>query len=297
MEKIPHKAGFVNIIGKPNAGKSTLMNALMGEKLAITTSKAQTTRHRIMGIWSGEDFQIVYSDTPGILENPSYELHRRMMEFVNVSLEDADIVLFVTDIFEKQDQADIIKRLKNLEVPIFLLLNKVDLAKPEQIAEKIEEWKKEVEFAEIVPVSALKNHNVSLLFDLVMKYLPEHEAYFPKDEMTDKSERFFAAEMLREKIFQYLKQEVPYSCEVQIESFKDEPNILRIGAVILVERDTQRAIVLGEKGSMIKKIGTEARLEMEKFFGKKVFLQQFVKVVPDWRNQKRRLEEWGYGGS
>ncbi|GAB4196933.1 MAG: GTPase Era [Thermoflexibacter sp.] len=292
MEKV-HKAGFVNIIGKPNVGKSTLMNVMVGEKLSIITSKAQTTRHRIMGILNGEDFQIVYSDTPGII-NPHYELHRAMMQFVNVSLEDADVILFVTDIFEKHDEEDVLKKLKTISAPILLLINKVDLAKQEQVEEKITYWTEVLNAKEVIPISALNNYNIEKVFDKILENLPEHPPYYPKDELTDRSERFFAAEIIREKIFMNYTKEIPYSCEVIVTSFKEEESIIRISAEILVERPTQKSIVIGKGGEKLKKVGTEARKDLEEFFQKKIFLEQHVKVEPDWRNKKNKLVSLGY---
>ncbi len=292
-----HKAGFISIVGKPNVGKSTLMNELVGEKLSIITSKAQTTRHRIMGMVNGEiegtPFQLVYSDTPGIIK-PMYELHSAMMEFVHGSLEDGDVILFVTDIFEKYDEEDAIERLKNTEAPIILVINKIDLATPEQIAEKIAHWKTVFEPAEILTLSALTKEGVDRLLPLIVKYLPVHPPYFPKDELTDKPERFFAAEIIREKILLNYKKEIPYSCEVVITSFKESDDIIRISSEIYVERATQRAILLGHKGERIKKVGMEARLDMEQFFAKKIFLEQYIKVEPDWRQKKAKVEGFGY---
>lgn len=292
-----HKAGFISIVGKPNVGKSTLMNELVGEKLSIITSKAQTTRHRIMGIVNGvmEDvpFQLVYSDTPGIIK-PMYELHNAMMEFVHGSLEDGDVILFVTDIFEKYDEEDAIDRLKKTDSPIILVINKTDLATPEQIEEKIAHWKSVFNPAEIRTISALKKEGVDELLPLIVRYLPQHPPYFPKDELTDKPERFFAAEIIRERILMNYKKEIPYSCEVVITSFKESDDIIRISSEIYVERATQRAILLGHKGERMKKVGTEARLEMEKFFAKKIFLEQYIKVEPDWRQKKAKVEGFGY---
>jgi GTP-binding protein Era len=292
-----HKAGFISIVGKPNVGKSTLMNELVGEKLSIITSKAQTTRHRIMGIVNGvmEDvpFQLVYSDTPGIIK-PMYELHNAMMEFVHGSLEDGDVILFVTDIFEKYDEEDAIDRLKKTDSPIILIINKTDLATPEQIEEKIAHWKSVFNPAEIRTISALKKEGVDELLPLIVRYLPQHPPYFPKDELTDKPERFFAAEIIRERILMNYKKEIPYSCEVVITSFKESDDIIRISSEIYVERATQRAILLGHKGERMKKVGTEARLEMEKFFAKKIFLEQYIKVEPDWRQKKAKVEGFGY---
>jgi GTP-binding protein Era len=298
MEQINHKAGFVSIVGKPNVGKSTLMNVLVGERLSIITSKAQTTRHRIMGILNGQhngtDFQLVYSDTPGIIL-PKYELHKSMMTFVHSSLEDADVILFVTDIFEQYDEDDVINKLARIDhVPVLLLINKIDLATPEQIEEKIAHWRERFPTQAIIPISALKQENVGKIFDSVIEALPIHPPYFDKEELTDKPERFFASEIIREKIFLNYKKEVPYSCEVVITSFKEEDKIIRIASEIYVERVTQRAILIGHKGESIKKVGTEAREAMEKFFGKKVFLEQFIKVEPDWRQKAQKLKSFGY---
>lgn len=294
-----HKAGFISIIGKPNVGKSTLMNALVGEKLSIITSKAQTTRHRIMGIVNGvhqgTDFQLVYSDTPGIIL-PQYELHKSMMEFVHGSLEDADVVLFVTDIFEKHDENDVIEKLYKTQAPIILIINKIDLATPEQVAEKIKYWQENFKASEILTISALNNQNLDVLFDKIITALPVHPPYYPKDELTDKPERFFAAEIVREKIFLNYKKEIPYSCEVVITSFKERDDMIVVRAEIYVERATQRAILLGHKGERIKQVGIEARQEMEKFFAKKIFLEQHIKVEPEWRNQRLKLEQFGYRG-
>ncbi|GGD79025.1 MAG: GTPase Era [Emticicia sp.] len=292
-----HKAGFISIVGKPNVGKSTLMNILVGERLSIITSKAQTTRHRIMGIVNGvhegTDFQLVYSDTPGIIK-PIYELHKSMMHFVHGSLEDADVILFVTDIFEKHDEDDVITKLQHTETPILLIINKIDLATPEQIEEKVSYWKENFKAVEVIPISALHQQNVDGLFSKIIGFLPVHHPYFPKDELTDKPERFFAAEIIREKIFTNYTKEVPYSCEVVITSFKEKEDMIVVSAEIYVERTTQRAILLGHKGERIKKVGIEARQEMENFFGKKIFLEQYIRVEPDWRNKRQKLERFGY---
>lgn len=292
-----HRAGFISIVGKPNVGKSTLMNQLVGEKLSIITSKAQTTRHRIMGIVNGEtpeyDFQLVYSDTPGIIK-PIYELHNSMMEFVHGTIEDGDVILFVTDIYEKYDEEDVIQKLRNAQNPIILIINKIDLASEQDVKDKIAHWETVLSPKEILTISALSGDGVNNLMDRVLSYLPVHPPYFPKDELTDKPERFFAAEIVREKIFLNYKKEVPYSCEVVITAFKESDDIIRISSEIYVERATQRAILLGHKGERIKKVGTEARLEMEKFFGKKIFLEQYIKVEPDWRMQKAKLQGFGY---
>ena len=292
-----HKAGFVSIVGKPNVGKSTLMNQLVGERLSIITAKAQTTRHRIMGILNGvhngQEFQLVYSDTPGIIK-PLYKLHESMMSFVRGSIEDADVVLFVTDIFEQHDENDVIERLQKSEVPVLLLINKIDQATQEQVEEKMAYWKERFNAQEILPISALNGFNMERVFEELISRLPQHPPYFPKDELTDKPERFFASEIIREKIFLNYKAEVPYSSEVVVTGFKEKADIIVVQAEILVERATQRAILLGEGGKMIKKTGIMAREELERFFGKKVYLEQFVKVEPDWRQKERMLKRLGY---
>ena len=301
ITKVPvsknHRAGFVSIVGKPNVGKSTLMNILVGEKLSIITSKAQTTRHRIMGILNGihkeEEFQLVYSDTPGIIK-PVYKLHESMMEFVHGSLEDADVVLFVTDIFEQYDEDEAIEMLRVVDGTVVLLINKMDLATPEQLSEKIAYWKEKLSVFAIIPISALENTNIEKVFDAIMELLPIHPPYFPKDELTDKSERFFASEIIREKIFLNYKKEVPYSTEVIITEFKQKNDILVIRAEIFVERQTQKGIIIGDKGSMLKKVGVQAREDLEAFFEKKVFLETFVKVMPDWRSKDILLHRLGY---
>lgn len=299
-EPTDHKAGFVSIVGKPNVGKSTLMNVLVGERLSIITSKAQTTRHRIMGIlngvYDGQEFQLVYSDTPGIIQ-PKYKLHESMMGFVRGSLEDADVVLFVTDIFEQHDENDVIARLQKTDTPVLLLINKVDQATAEQVEEKIQYWTEHFKAEAIIPISALNQLNTERLLGDIIGRLPHHPPYFPKDELTDKPERFFASEIIREKIFLNYKKEVPYSCEVVITGFKERDDMIVVQSEILVERATQRAILLGEGGKMIKKTGIMAREELERFFGKKVFLEQFVKVEPDWRNKERTLKRFGYDQS
>jgi len=287
-----HKAGFVSIVGKPNVGKSTLMNKLVGENLSIITNKAQTTRHRIMGILSGDDFQIVYSDTPGLLE-PKYELHKKMMSYVQVSLEDADMVLLVVELGEKFDEA-LFERLARIKAPIFLVINKIDLSKGSQLEDKITYWKTHLDPKAIIPVSALKGDGIDTLLTTISQNLPEHPAFYPKDELTDKNERFFASEIIREKIFLNYEQEIPYSSEVSVESFKDEESIIRIRAIIYVERDSQKGIIIGKGGASLKKVGTEARKDLESFFDKKVFLETHVKVADNWRKQKQRLKQFGY---
>ncbi|MFM9839208.1 MAG: GTPase Era [Cyclobacteriaceae bacterium] len=288
----PHKSGFVSIVGKPNVGKSSLMNKLVGENLSIITPKAQTTRHRIMGILNGEDFQIVYSDTPGILE-PKYQLHDAMMGYVKVSLEDADLILLIVELGEKYDE-QLFATFKTLTTPILLVINKVDLAVGSQVVDKIAYWKEHVKAEEIIAVSALKEINIDQLLPTIKKYLPEHPGYYPKDDLTDRSERFFAAEMVREKIFTNYDQEIPYSSAVSIESFKEEEKIIRIRATIYVERDSQKGILIGKGGSSLKKVGTEARASMEAFFGKQVFLETHVKVADNWRKETLKLKHFGY---
>jgi len=293
-EPNPHHAGFVSIIGKPNVGKSTLMNALVGERLSIVTSKAQTTRHRIMGILNGDDFQLVYSDTPGIIQ-PKYELHNAMMSFVYSSLEDADVILFVTDIYEKHDEEPIVERLRKTDVPVILLVNKIDQADQAEVEEKLAYWKEHLpNAAEALPISALEKFGTEQVLPLILERLPVHPPYYPKDELTDKPERFFAAEMIREKIFKLYKKEVPYSCEVSVEEFKEEDDIIRIRSVIYVERSSQKGIIIGQKGEALKKVGTWSREEMEKFFLKKVFLEIHVKVNENWRTDPKALNRFGY---
>ncbi len=287
-----HKAGFVSIIGKPNVGKSSLMNKLVGENLSIITAKAQTTRHRIMGILNGDDFQIVYSDTPGLLE-PKYELHQAMMDYVKVSLDDADVILLIVELEEKFDET-LLAKFQKIQTPIILLINKIDLAKGSQVVDKIEYWKNLIKTEVIIPVSAKTGENLDQVLTTIKKSLPEHPGFYPKDDLTDKSERFFASEIIREKIFLNYEQEIPYSTEVGIDSFKEEETIIRIRATIFVERDSQKGIVIGKAGSSLKKVGTEARQDLEKFFGKKIFLETHVKVSDNWRKQKLRLKQFGY---
>lgn len=293
MEQKAFKSGFVSIVGRPNVGKSSLMNRLVGETLSIITAKAQTTRHRIMGILNGDDYQIVYSDTPGILE-PKYSLHEAMMNYVKVSLEDADVILLVVELDDKYEE-EVFGRFKKTETPVVLLINKTDLAKGSQAADKVAYWKQSLtNVREIIPVSAKTGFQVDRILDVVKSYLPVHPPFFPQDEFTDRPEKFFAAEILREKIFLNYEQEIPYSCEVAVTSFKDEPDILRISAEIYVERDSQKGILIGRGGASLKKAGTEARKDMEAFFGKKVFLETRVKVAGDWRKQKEKLRKFGY---
>ena len=289
-----HKSGFVNIIGNPNVGKSTLMNQLVGEKLSIITSKAQTTRHRIMGVVSGEDFQSVYSDTPGILK-PSYKLQESMMKFVTGALTDADVILFVTDTVEESDRAaEILAKLKKTSIPVIVVVNKVDLSNPTELEALVEKWHTELPEARIVPVSAKESFNIEPLFQTILDLLPEGPAYYPKDTLTDKTLRFFASEIIREKILKFYDKEIPYSCEIAIDSYKEEPTIDRISATIYVSRDSQKGIVIGHKGEKLKKVGRAAREDMEAFLDKKVFLQLYVKVNDDWRNNDCELRRFGY---
>ena len=289
-----HKSGFVNIIGNPNVGKSTLMNALVGEKLSIITSKAQTTRHRIMGIVSGEDFQIVYSDTPGILK-PSYKLQESMMKFVTGAVADADVILYVTATVERGERsAGIIDRIRQSGVPAIVVINKIDLTTPEALEALVDKWQGELPEARIVPASAKENFNIEGLFKTILDLLPEGPAFYPKDTLTDKTLRFFASEIIREKILRFYDKEIPYCCEIEIESYKEEPAIDRIAATIYVARDSQKGILIGHKGEKLKRVGQAAREDMEQFLGKKVFLQLFVKVNDDWRNNERQLRRFGY---
>ncbi|MBS3772302.1 MAG: GTPase Era [Bacteroidales bacterium] len=289
-----NKAGFVNIIGNPNVGKSTLMNQLVGEKLSIITSKAQTTRHRIMGIISGENFQIIYSDTPGIIE-PHYKLHEKMLRFIDLALEDADILLYVTDIREKYDKhLDYIEKIKKTDIPVILIVNKIDLARENELEPILSKWKKMLPHAHIIPVSALKGYYLPEVFDKILELLPENPPYYPKDALTDKPERFFVSEIIREKIFLNYEKEVPYSTEVQIEEFKDTDQILNIRATIYVMRDSQKAILIGSRGEAIKNIGIRAREELEAIYEKQVFLDLYVKVHKEWRDKDGFLKSRGY---
>jgi GTP-binding protein Era len=291
---MPHKSGFVNILGSPNVGKSTLMNALTGIKLSIITSKVQTTRHRIMGIVNGEDFQIIYSDTPGIIR-PAYKMQEVMVKSAYSALSDADIILFVTDIYESADPSgDIIKRLGKTGVPVLLLINKIDLGSQESVNRKITAWSDILPHAEIIPVSALKKFNLEIIFEKIISLLPESPPYYPKDELTDKNERFFVSEIIREKILMNYQKEVPYSVEVEVVSFKESERLISVSVNIYVMRDSQKGIMIGRKGLALKKTGTMARKELEDFFGKKVFLELQVKVKKDWRNDPRMLRQFGY---
>lgn len=289
-----HKAGFVNIVGKPNAGKSTLLNQLMGEKLAIVTQKAQTTRHRIFGIYNEEDLQIVFSDTPGVLE-PRYGLQEKMMDFVKDSLQDADVFLFIVDVTDKEPHSDfLVEKLNKIPVPVLLLLNKVDQIQQPELETLVEFWHQQIPKAEILPISALKAYNTEYILPKLKSLLPENPPYYDKDQFTDKSERFFVNENIREKILLNYDKEIPYSVEVVTEMFKEKEGIIFIDSIIYVERDTQKGIIIGHKGDAIKKVGTEARMDLEKFFGKKIHLNLFVKVKKDWRKNDRDLKNFGY---
>jgi len=295
-----HKAGFVNIIGKPNVGKSTLMNALLGEKLSIITNKAQTTRHRILGLANGTDYQMVFSDSPGILD-PKYKLHERMMNFVDESLSDADIILFVIETGDQLRESEneskyrnVIDKLSKIDVPVILVLNKIDKIQAEEIAKHLEYWKSKISFAEIIPVSATQFTGVDKLLNRLLELLPESPPYFDKDSISDKPLRFFAAEILREKIFLNYKKEIPYSCEVEIEEYKESDTIDHIKAVINVERESQKPIVIGNKGMALKNTATQARKDLEEFLGKKVYLEVFVKVKDNWRSNENQLKRFGY---
>lgn len=288
-----HWAGFVSIIGKPNAGKSTLMNALVGEKMSIITPKAQTTRHRILGIVNHEDYQIVFSDTPGIMK-PHYALQETMMHQVEGSLVDADVLLLVTDINEKHDESDVIEKLEGSFAPLAIIINKIDQSDEQKVKEKIEYWQKKLNPKAIFAVSALKEYNVESVMNFVMDNLPEHPAYYEKDFLTDRNDRFFASEIIREKIFKIYEKEIPYSTEVIITAFKEGEELYRISSEIIVERESQKNILIGKGGEILKKVGTYARKDMEEFFQKKIFLEMFVKVIPDWRQKKNYLKKFGY---
>lgn len=293
-KELQHKAGFVNILGRPNVGKSTLMNAMVGEKLSIITSKAQTTRHRIHGIVNSDDYQVVFSDTPGILD-PNYKLQEFMLKTARGALTDADIFLYITEAGEPAGKEKyFLERLQKSKVPTLLLINKIDLSDQEKLEAQVEEWSKLLPKAEIFPVSALNNFNVDQVFRRILELLPTSPPFFPKDQLTDKSERFITGEIIREKILNLYKQEIPYSVEVEIESFKEEARIIRIRAVIFVEKESQKGILIGHRGEALKKVGSQARKDMEVFFNKKIFLELYVKVQKDWRNNDRTLKKFGY---
>ena len=289
-----HRSGFVNILGNPNVGKSTIMNALVGEKLSIITHKAQTTRHRIMGIVNGDDFQIVYSDTPGILK-PKYKLQETMMNFVNSALSDADLILYITDVNEHTaDESEYIDKIKESGIPVIIAVNKIDLTNQDDLEKIVEPWHLAFPQSPVIPLSALKSFNLDSLLNAILGKLPESPPYFPKDQLTDKYERFFASEIIREKILIHYKKEIPYSVEIEIESFTEEKNLIKIRALIHVSRDSQKGIIIGHKGVMLKRVGTEARHDMEDFFKKKIFLELYVKVTKDWRDKPLVLKRFGY---
>ena len=289
-----HKAGFVNIIGNPNVGKSTLMNAFVGEKLSIITSKAQTTRHRILGIVNGDDFQVILSDTPGIIK-PAYELQQSMMDFVKSAFEDADVLVYMVEIGEQElkDEA-FFNKITNSKIPVLLLLNKIDKSNQEQLEEQVQLWKSKVPNAEIYPISALTGFNVEEVFGRIIELLPESPPFYPKDQLTDRPERFFVNETIREKILMHYKKEIPYAVEVETEEFFEEEDIIRMRSVIMVERDTQKGIIIGHKGAALKRVGVEARQDLEKFFGKQVHLELYVKVNKNWRSDQKQLKRFGY---
>lgn len=289
-----HKAGFVNIVGNPNVGKSTLMNALVGERISIATFKAQTTRHRIMGIYNTEDMQIVFSDTPGVLK-PNYKLQESMLNFSMSALQDADVLLYVTDVVETPDKnSEFIEKVCRMSVPVLLLINKIDLTNQEKLVELVEAWKKQLPQAEIIPISAASKFNVDYVMKRIKELLPASPPYFGKDQWTDKPARFFVNEIIREKILLYYDKEVPYAVEVAVEEFKEEPKLIRIRAVIYVERESQKGIIIGKQGKALKKVSTEARRELERFFGKTIYLETYVKVDKDWRNSDKELHNFGY---
>jgi GTP-binding protein Era len=289
-----HRSGFVNILGNPNVGKSTIMNALVGEKLSIISPKAQTTRHRILGIVNGVDFQIVYSDTPGILK-PKYLLQEAMMNFVNTALADADLILYVTDVSENpDDSSDYLDRIKNSGIPVIIAVNKIDLSNQQDLEKLVEQWHNGFPGSLVIPLSAKENFNLSVLLDSILEKIPENPPYFPKDQLTDKYERFFASEIIREKILLHYRKEIPYSAEIEIEEFREGKGMTSIRALIHVARESQKGIIIGHKGRMLKRVGTEARKDMEDFFGRKIFLELYVKVTKDWRENKFALKRFGY---
>ncbi|MGN8067971.1 GTPase Era [Mucilaginibacter sp. SG564] len=290
-----HQAGFVSIIGKPNAGKSTLMNALVGEKMSIITPKAQTTRHRILGIVNTDDYQIVFSDTPGVIK-PHYALHESMMHQVDGSIVDADLILLVTDIYEEFDETDVLKKLEGSLAPVAVLINKIDQSDEETVKKKVEFWQEKLKPKAIFAISALLEHNIKAVMDFVVENLPEHPAYYEKDALTDRNDRFFASEMIRAQLLKQYKKEIPYSAEVIVTAFIEGETLHRISAEIIVERDSQKNIIIGQGGKMLKIVGTYARRDMEEFFQRKVFLEMFVKVIPDWRSKKNYLKKFGYEG-
>ena len=288
-----HKAGFVNIIGNPNVGKSTLMNALVGEKLSITTSKAQTTRHRILGILNDDDYQIVFSDLPGVI-TPHYKLQEKMMKFIDSAMKDADVFLYMVEVGEKKYNEQIVEQIKKSGVPVIVIINKIDLSKQDTVEMQIKHWEGIFESSTVIPVSALLNFNTEKVLNTIVDLLPENPPYYPKDELTDKSMRFFISEIIREKILLFYKQEVPYSVEVAVDSYKESEDIIRIAAWIFVTRESQKMIIIGKGGRAIKRVGIEARKDIEEFVGKHVHLELSVKVVKDWRDNERQLKRFGY---
>jgi len=289
-----HKAGFVNIVGNPNVGKSTLMNSLVGEKLSIITSKAQTTRHRILGIVNGEEFQLVLSDTPGVIK-PSYELQSSMMDFVKTAIDDADILIYMIEIGESSlKDENLFNKIKSSSIPVVVLINKIDLSNQEELENQVSEWSKKLPNAEIFPISALKEFQVDNLLQRLIELLPECPPYFPKDQLTDKPERFFVNEIIREKILINYNKEIPYSVEILTEEFKEDEKIIRIRSVIMVERNSQKGIIIGHKGSALKKVGIESRKDLETFFGKQIYIELFVKVNKNWRSNQHQLKRFGY---
>ena len=289
-----HKAGFINIIGNPNVGKSTLMNAFIGERLSIITSKAQTTRHRILGIVNGDDFQMLFSDTPGIIK-PAYELQESMMDFVKSAFEDADILIYMVEIGEKDlKDKQFFNKIVNAKIPVLLLINKIDTSTPEKLEESVALWREKVPNALALAISAKEGFNVDTVFNKIIELLPENPAFYPKDQLTDKPERFFVNEAIREKILLHYKKEIPYSVEIDTEEFFEDKKLIKIRSVIMVERNSQKGIIIGHKGTALKRVGTEARKDLEKFFNKKVFLELYVKVNKDWRNNSRQLKRFGY---
>jgi len=294
MQDVKHKAGFVNIIGNPNVGKSTLMNAFVGERLSIITSKAQTTRHRILGIVNGDNFQVILSDTPGIIK-PAYQLQKSMMGFVRSAFEDADVLLYIVELGEKalKDEA-FFSKIINAKIPVLLLVNKIDKGDEEKLEEAVQLWQGKVPNAEVFAISALENFGVSEVFQRIVELLPDSPPFYPKDQLTDKPERFFVNETVREKILMHYKKEIPYSVEIDTEEFFEDERIIRIRSVIMVERDTQKGIIIGHKGSALKRVGVEARKDLEKFFGKQIHLELYVKVNKNWRNSERQLRRFGY---
>lgn len=289
-----HKSGFVNIVGSPNVGKSTLMNQLVGEKISIVTSKAQTTRHRILGIVNDENYQVVFSDTPGVV-NAAYKMHEVMMDYVNMSIKDADVLLFITDTKENEmNHKETLERIQKLNVPVFCLINKIDLSNQEEVMERIAYWQEKLPKAIVFPISALHGFSIPQVWEQILELIPESPAYYDKEEISDRPMRFFISEMVREKIFIHCQKEVPYSCQVEIEEYKEEENITRIRVLIIVERDSQKGIIIGKGGEMLKRIGRESRMDIEKFIEKKVFMETFVKVDKDWRGSDQKLKKYGY---